>query len=96
MNANIKLTKTQQALINRVTVHGFGGVDYGGGRGAQGGRISFGTRELAALRKLVDLGMVRITNTVRDAVYNGGNCIHVSTYYYQLTDTAQRKVESGA
>lgn len=81
-----RLTKTQQILIDRAKLYGgVAGVDNGSGRGAFGGRVSFGNRERAALHKLRDMGLVTITNTMTDRDYNRGNCIHTTTVYYRLS-----------
>jgi hypothetical protein len=79
-------TKTQQRLIERAKLYGgLAAVDVGSGRGALGGRITFGNRERAALQKLVDMGLVEITNRVKDVDYNRGNSIHSTTIVYRLT-----------
>lgn len=50
------LTKTQQALIERAKMHGgMAAIDAGSGRGARGGRVTFGNRERAALRAGADI-----------------------------------------
>ena len=79
------ITKTQQHLIERAKLYGGqAAVDAGSGRGALGGRISFGNRERAALHKLVEMGMVEITNRVKDVDYNRGNSVHTTTTMYRL------------
>ena len=65
-----KLTKTQQALIDSAKARGgFFSIESGSGRGAKGGRVSYGSRERAAVHKLAELGLVEITNSVRDVDY---------------------------
>ena len=82
------LTKTQQALIERAKMHGgMAAIDAGSGRGARGGRVTFGNRERAALRKLADMGLVEITNLVKDVDYNRGYSIHTTTTMYRLKPT---------
>ena len=82
------MTKTQRALIERARLYGGqAAIDAGSGRGALGGRISFGNRERAALHKLVELGMVEITNRVKDVDYSRGNSVHTTTIMYRLTPT---------
>ena len=82
------LTKTQQALIERAKLYGGqAAIDCGSGRGALGGRISFGSRERAALYKLVEMGLVEITNRIKDVDYNRGNSIHTTTTMYRLKPT---------
>jgi len=81
----IKLNKTQQELIARAQKHGgAASVVACSGRGALGGRVSFGSRERAALHKLVELGLVRITDRDSDRDYNRGNCIHSTSYRYEI------------
>jgi hypothetical protein len=82
----MKLTKTQQALIERARLYGgMATIDAGSGRGAFGGRVSFGNRERDALHKLAALGLVQITNRIKDVDYNRGNTIHTTTTVYKLT-----------
>jgi hypothetical protein len=82
------MTKTQRALIERARLcGGQAAIDTGSGRGALGGRISFGNRERAALHKLVELGMVEITNRIKDVDYSRGNSVHTTTIVYRLTPT---------
>lgn len=81
----MKLTKTQQALIARANLYGGrAAVESGSGRGAFGGRITFGCRERAALHKLVNMGLVEITNLAKDVDYNRGNSIHSTAIMYRL------------
>jgi len=71
-----KLTKTQQALIDSAKARGgFFSIESGSGRGAKGGRVSYGSRERAAVHKLAELGLVEITNSVRDVDYTRGYSI---------------------
>jgi hypothetical protein len=82
------MTKTQRALIERARLYGGqAAIDAGSGRGALGGRVSFGNRERAALHKLVELGMVEITNRIKDVEYRRGNSVHTTTIVYRLTPT---------
>jgi len=81
------LTKTQQALIARAKLYGGqAAIDSGSGRGAFGGRVSFGNRERAALHKLTEMGLVKITNLVKDVDYSRGNSVHTTTTMYQITN----------
>ena len=81
----INLNKTEQALIERAKHHGGrAGVDCGSGRGSLGGRVSFGSREAAALSKLADAGLVKIVSTIKDIDYNNGYGIHTTTFSFQL------------
>jgi hypothetical protein len=80
-----KLTKTQQALLDRAQTHGgAASVVAGGGRGALGGRVSFGSRELDALYKLAEMGLVRITHRDSDNDYRRGYCVRVSSFRYEI------------
>lgn len=82
---NRTLTKTQQSLIERAKLYnGMASIDCGSGRGALGGRVSFGNRERAALQKLADMGLVEVTNHIRDVDYNRGNSVHTTTMVYRL------------
>ncbi len=84
----MRLTKTQAALIERAKMYGGqAAIDAGSGRGALGGRVSFGNRERAALQKLALMGLVEIVNRIRDVEYNRGNSIHTTTFVYRLTPT---------
>jgi len=49
-----------------------------GGRGPQGGRISYGRREYVALKGLVEAGLLTLVNTQREmtALGNGANVHH--------------------
>jgi hypothetical protein len=79
------LNKTQQELISRARAHGgAASIVAGSGRGALGGRVSFGSRERAALHNLVELGLVQITDRDSDRDYNRGYCIHVTSYRYEI------------
>ena len=81
-----KLTKTQQALIACAKQHGgSASVVAGSGRGAFGGRVSFGSRERAAMFKLAEMGLIKITNRDADRDYNRGNCVHSTSFRYELT-----------
>ena len=88
------LTKTQQTLLERAKRYGgMAAVDVGGGRGPLGGRISFGNLERAALRKLVDMGLVEITNQAKDVDYNRGNSVHTTTTMFRLTPSGVALLE---
>jgi hypothetical protein len=68
----MKLSATQKTLIQRAQQNaGKHAIECGSGRGAQGGRISYGTRDRDALHKLVAAGIVRITHQSSDNVYTG-------------------------
>ena len=81
-----KLTKTQQALLDRANARDgrISSVEACGGKGAKGGRLSWGARERDALNKLAELGLVEIIRIDRSAEWMGnGNTLHCSLYTYQ-------------
>lgn len=79
------LTKTQQELIARAQKHGgAASVVAVSGRGAFGGRVSFGSRERTAMFKLVELGLVKVTHRDSDRDYNRGNCVQSTSFRYEL------------
>ena len=81
-----KLNKTQQALIARAQAHGGAAcVVACSGRGAFGGRVSLGGRERAAMFKLADMGLVKVTHRDSDRDYNRGNCVQSTSFRYVLT-----------
>lgn len=81
----MRLTKTQQDLILRAKQHGgVASVVAGSGRGAFGGRVSFGSRERAAVLKLAEMGLVKITHRDSDRDYNRGNCVHYTSFRYEI------------
>jgi hypothetical protein len=54
----MKLTKTQTAIMADVEKRGRVAVSRGIGRGAEGGRIDYGNREMTAACKLVAVGLL--------------------------------------
>ena len=81
------LTKTQQALIARAKQHGgASSVVAGSGRGAFGGRVSFGSRERAAMFKLADMGLIKVTHRDSDRDYNRGNCVSCTSFRYEIVN----------
>lgn len=81
----MRLTKTQQELIDRAKKHGgAASVTAGSGRGALGGRVFFGSRERAAMFKLAEMGLVKVTHREADRDYNRGNCVHSTSFRYEL------------
>ena len=82
----MKLSKTQQALIERARQHGgAASVVAFSGRGAFGGRVSFGSRERAAMYALEALGLVKVTHRDSDRDHRRGNCVHSTSYRYEIT-----------
>lgn len=73
-----KLTKTQQALIAKARRDGgHVQVEAGSGRGAKGGRISYGDREMAAALALIKLGLAVETHRDWSQIWMGnGNTVH--------------------
>lgn len=58
----MKLTKTQQNLIDQAKKHGgMFSVDTTSGRGPQGGRVAYGARDRAAMFGLEKMGLITIT-----------------------------------
>lgn len=82
----IKLNKTQQRLIDQASSRGGDySIECGGGRGAKGGRISFGDRERAALFALEAAGLVRITWRQGGSFFTGnGNSVYSTVFAYEL------------
>ena len=79
------LTKTQQVLIERARANGgTSSVEAGSGRGAKGGRVTFGSRERTALWGLVDAGLVAVKHTLKDIECNRGYSIHSTSFVYEL------------
>lgn len=80
-----KLNKTQQALIERARKYGGkASVEAGSGRGAKGGRISYGRRELEALWALRDAGLIEVTHRDTDNDTNRGYTVRRSSFLYAL------------
>jgi hypothetical protein len=77
----MRLTKTELELLELAASRGgFAAITTLYGRGSRGGRVSGGIRERNALFKLVDLGLVKITERAAWQDYNrgygqGGNII---------------------
>lgn len=84
----MRLTKTQQYLLDQAKGRAVCAIDVIGGRGAFGGRVSAGNRERTALNKLSDLGLVQITNQMTSTDYNRGNCVWTTTICYRLNREA--------
>jgi hypothetical protein len=81
------MTKTMQELINRANDHkGRGCITTICGRGAKGGRINHGSRETAALRKLVEAGLATYGNKSKSFDSRNGNGYWVYDTVYHLTN----------
>jgi len=74
----MRLTKTQQELIAKARRDGgHVQVESGGGRGAKGGRISYGAREMAAALGLIKMGLAVETHRDSSRIWMGnGNTVH--------------------
>ena len=82
-----KLNKTQQALIARAQRDGgHVQVEAGAGRGAKGGHISYGDREMAAALGLIKLGLAVETHRDSSQIWMGnGNTVHSCYVAIKLT-----------
>ena len=82
----MRLTKTQQRLIELARQHGGSyAVETGTGRGAKGGRIRYGARERDALFALEAAGLARITWRQGDSRWTGnGNSVHGTVIAFEL------------
>jgi hypothetical protein len=78
----MKLTKTQQALLETLAQRGRLGLTRARGRGPQGGKIIGGQREIEAALKLEDAGLLKRIGYVRDRVYQGGHCVHYTSFVF--------------
>ena len=74
----MRLTKTQQELIAKARRDGgHVQVESGGGRGAKGGAISYGDREMSAALGLIKLGLAVETHRDSSQIWMGnGNTVH--------------------
>lgn len=83
----MKLGKTEQKLIELARQRGgFYSIEAGGGRGSQGGRVSYGGREMQALRRLVNRGLATITSRQSDSQSNRGYTIRSTVVSFQLNE----------
>jgi hypothetical protein len=79
------MTKTQQKLIDLAKSHGgCYAVECGGGRGPEGGRISYGARDRGALLLLVEQGKAEITMRDYHNEYNRGYCVRHTILAFRL------------
>jgi hypothetical protein len=85
----MKLTKVQQALLDRAVQNGgSASIECGGGRGPNGGQVSYGSRDRAALFKLADAGLVTITHRATDVEYNRGHGVRTTLFVYKLASSS--------
>ena len=83
----MKLTKTQQMLIDRATRNGYVQVESYSGRGAGGGFIKGGRREMRAAQQLIAAGLAVETHRDTSGVFTGnGNMVHVCCVSLRLTN----------
>ena len=77
-----KLTKTQQALLDRATIDGRFGVDHGTER-----RRPFGGREIEAANGLVALGLAERISSHHSTIARSGRGViaHVYSHVFRLT-----------
>lgn len=81
-----KLTKTAEMLLKTAQTKGFVIVSRGSGRGPQGGRIYFGSREADACINLAELGLLKRVKTTKECTAMGnGNNVWVTDTRYEPT-----------
>lgn len=79
------MTKTQAALLARALRQGgAASVEAGSGRGANGGRVSYGARELAALWALEAAGKIRITARDSGNEFQNGFCVRSTLLAFRV------------
>ena len=88
--STLKLSQTQRMLIAKAQKDGGSvQVEAGSGRGAKGGRISYGSREMAAAMGLVSLGLAVEAHRDTSQVWMGnGNTVHSCYVAIRMTDKA--------
>lgn len=73
------MTKAQTIILAKAETQPVVSAEMVGGRGSQGGRISFGRREYTAITSLIAAGKLELVNTHR-AMSSSGN--GYSTHHY--------------
>lgn len=82
-----KLTKTQQKLIDAAKARGGRhSIESCGGKGPEGGRVSFGARDRDALFKLVEMKLVEITHRSSSTDCNRGYSTYSTVFAFRLID----------
>ena len=89
----MRLTKTQQALIERAKLRGVISVTECWGRGAQGGKVSGGAREMKAARDLVKLGVFRQVNPIGEPPFRDTNAGNTTFYRSNVFELAEPQIE---
>lgn len=84
----MRLTKTQQELIDTARKHGGRySVTRALGRGAHGGRIDHGSRQRDAMFALRAKGLIRIVDQQSDTDYNRGHAITCTSWAFELVSS---------
>ena len=80
------MNATQTRIIEEARRNGGrASIEAGSGRGARGGRVSYGSRDLIALNALVDAGVVRIVNRDSSDHWSGnGNTVRQTVFVYEI------------
>jgi hypothetical protein len=86
------MSKTQQMLIAEAAKRGGRwAIECGSGRGAKGGRISYGNRERDAMFALEAAGLITITSRIKDMHWSGnGNTIHSTMFAFALNPSDEQ------
>lgn len=82
----MKLTKTEQYLLDMAKQRGHYSIEVGGGRGPEGGKISYGTRERNAMLKLEDKGLIQITSRNSFSECNRGYTVRSTIFCFKIVD----------
>ena len=78
----MKLNKTEQKLIDRASDRGIIVVTRIYGRGKEGGRVTYGQRELNAAFSLVEKGLIVRLRVEKATLPNGGYTTWVSDHVF--------------
>lgn len=83
----MKLGKTESQLIEHARVcGGHYSVECGGGRKRTGGKVSYGTRDRRAVNRLVERGLVTITDINSSYETDGGYTIRSTILSFKLNE----------
>ncbi len=80
----MKLTKTEQKLLENAKTYGTASIETGYGRGPNGGRISFGHRDREAMYKLQMKGLIKIVGRHPWEYTRLGNKQHGNQFVFTL------------
>lgn len=73
------MTKTQRKILDTIAEKGRVCVALGGGHGAEGGKVSYGSREWDAAVRLIEAGKVQRSGEIVHASYTRrGYTVHVA------------------